>query len=53
YQMLHLIREESLERAIENYTNPDNIPQRNIDLINKLGIDKVKSLLKSCIDISD
>ncbi|MDE4959433.1 DUF1415 domain-containing protein, partial [Francisella tularensis subsp. holarctica] len=53
YQMLHLIREESLERAISNYPNPDNIPQRNIDLMNKLGIYKVKYLLKSCIDISD
>ncbi|MDE4944897.1 DUF1415 domain-containing protein, partial [Francisella tularensis subsp. holarctica] len=39
--------------SIENYPNTDNIPQRNIDLMNKLCLDKVKSLLKSCIDISD
>ncbi|WP_150466151.1 DUF1415 domain-containing protein [Francisella sp. SYW-2] len=51
YPMLHLIREESLEKAIANYPNPDDIPQRNIDLMNKLGIDKVKALLKSCMDI--
>lgn len=50
YQMLHLIREESLERAVANYPNPDDIPQRNIDLMNELGIEKVKNLLKSCFD---
>ncbi|MDE4951388.1 DUF1415 domain-containing protein, partial [Francisella tularensis subsp. holarctica] len=36
-----------------NYPKPDNRPQRNIDLMNKRGRDKVKSLLKSCIYISD
>lgn len=51
YPMLHLIREESLERAIANYPNPDDIPQRNINLMNDLGLDKVKALLKSCTDI--
>ncbi|AIT09540.1 hypothetical protein LO80_05895 [Candidatus Francisella endociliophora] len=50
YQMLHLIHEESLERAVANYHNPDDIPQRNIDLMNKLGIEKVKALLKFCFD---
>ena len=53
YPMLHLIREESLERAIANYPNSDDIPQRNIDLMNKLGIDEVKALLKSCMDIAN
>ena len=50
YPILHLIREESLEKAVANYPNPDDIPQRNIDLMNKLGMDKVKALLKSCFD---
>lgn len=50
YPILHLIREESLEKAVANYPNPDDISQRNIDLMNKLGMDKVKALLKSCFD---
>jgi hypothetical protein len=48
YQMLHLIREESLEKAIANYPDPDNIPERNIKLMNELGVDKLKALLDDC-----
>ena len=31
YPVLHLLREESLERAIADYPNVDDIPQRNIE----------------------
>ena len=48
YQMLHLIREASLEKAVANYPNPDNIPQRNINLMNELGVDQMKALLEKC-----
>ena len=37
YPVLHLIREESLERAIASYLDVDQIPERNIALMNELG----------------
>lgn len=50
YQMLHLIREESLEKAVANYPNADDIPERNINLMNELGADKMKVLLEECFN---
>ncbi len=50
YPMLHLIREASLERVIANYPDVDQIPQRNIELMNELGQDKLQALLKSCLN---
>jgi hypothetical protein len=46
--MLHLIREESLERAIANYPDSDRIPERNIALLKSLGRDKMQALLQAC-----
>ncbi len=48
YPLMHLIREESLERAIENYPDVDDIPERNIELMNNLGKIKLESLWHSC-----
>ena len=48
YPMLHLLREASLEKAIASYPNPENIPQRNIDLTRKLGRGKMQALLATC-----
>ncbi|HEX2899459.1 MAG TPA: DUF1415 domain-containing protein, partial [Bacteroidia bacterium] len=30
YPMLHILREESLTAALDNYPDPENIPERNI-----------------------
>lgn len=49
YPVLHLLREESLERVIADYPNVDDIPERNIKLMNDLGQDKLRSLLRSCL----
>lgn len=46
YPVLHLIREESLERAIASHPDVDAIPERNIALMNELGQDKLKALLE-------
>jgi len=48
FPMLHLIRETSLERAIQNYPNVDQIPEDNISLMNKLGRLKLQTLLQDC-----
>ena len=50
YPMLHLIREQSLERAIASYPHVEEIPQRNIELLESMGRDKIQALLQSCFD---
>ena len=49
YPMLHLIREASLERVIAEY-QVDQIPARNIALMNELGQDKLQAILRSCLN---
>ena len=53
YPMLHLIREASLERVIADYPEVDQIPARNIALMNELGQDKLQALLRSCLNDGD
>lgn len=48
YPMLHLLRESSIEEAISDYPDPDNIPHRNIELTRNLGLTKLQSLLAAC-----
>jgi hypothetical protein len=50
FPMLHLIREESLERAIAGYPDVDNIPERNKKLMESLGEIKMKELLTACLE---
>ncbi|MCM0612842.1 DUF1415 domain-containing protein [Marinobacter sediminum] len=50
YPMLHLLREASLEAAIESYPDVDSIPQRNIELMDELGAQKMRNILLSCIN---
>ena len=45
YPMLHIIRESSIETALNNYPNPEAIPERNIALTRELGVEKLKKLL--------
>lgn len=45
YPMLHILREESIEKVLENYPNPENIPDRNIELTRELGLATMKKLL--------
>ena len=48
YPMLHLIREESLERVIADFPDVDQIPLRNIKLMNSLGRQHLQALLRAC-----
>jgi hypothetical protein len=45
YPMLHLIREESVSRAIATHADPEGIPVRNIARLESLGADALKKLL--------
>ncbi len=49
YPMLHLLRESSIDKALENYTNPEDIPQRNINFARDKGTVYMKMLRDSCI----
>ena len=49
YPMLHLIREASLEKAVANYADADQIPTRNIVLLEEMGDKKVLALWQACL----
>ena len=51
YPMFHLIREASVQRAIENHPDAESIPERNVEYAREQGLDKMKSLLQHCIDL--
>jgi hypothetical protein len=45
YPTLHILREASLEQKLKHYSNPEAIPQRNIQTAHVLGIDTLRDLL--------
>jgi hypothetical protein len=47
FPMLHLLREASVELAISSYPDVDEIPQRNIETMQQLGTEKLKSILSA------
>ena len=47
YPMLHLLREESVARAVETYPDVDAIPQRNIQTMHKQGSVKLQTTLSA------
>lgn len=48
YPMLHLLREVSVERALATFADPDRIPARNVERLERLGIEAIQMLLASC-----
>lgn len=51
YPMLQLLREESVEKALANYPDPEGIPERNITVARQRGLAHMQALLKACFDI--
>jgi hypothetical protein len=49
YPMLHLLREESIEKALEKYPDPDSIPERNIEFARNKGEAYMKALRNACL----
>lgn len=47
YPMLHLLREASVEAALERYPDPDSIPERNIEFAREKGLGFMRSLRQS------
>lgn len=42
YPILHILREASLEKALQNYPAPEHIPERNINKIKNLSLSEVQ-----------
>jgi uncharacterized protein len=49
YPMLHLLREERIEQALANYSNPEKIPERNINFAREKGTEYMKMLRDACL----
>ncbi|PSV41821.1 DUF1415 domain-containing protein [Photobacterium sp. GB-36] len=44
YPIFHLIREESMEKVLKHYPDPEAIPERNIDCVENLTPEQIKQL---------
>ncbi|WMX16874.1 DUF1415 domain-containing protein [Aureispira sp. CCB-E] len=51
YPTLHIIREESIERALEHYEAPEEIPERNIQVAEEMGAKVLQQLLLDCYQL--
>ena len=49
YPMLHLLRESSIDKALEHYPQPDEIPIRNIAFARNKGLAYMKMLRDACL----
>ena len=48
YPMLHLLREESLSKALATFKNPESIPERNVNLAREKGLKYMQVLRAAC-----
>ena len=42
YPLIHVLRENMLTRALEDFTNPERIPERNIETLNSIGVEELE-----------
>ncbi len=49
YPMLHILREERIERALAHYSNPEKIPETNIHFAHKKGYAYMQMLRDACL----
>ena len=49
YPCLHIIREDSMSRALDAHPDPDSIPERNIEFCRKKGEEFFATLLAKCL----
>lgn len=48
WPVLHILREDSLQKAIDSHPDINSIPDNNIKLARQLGSDKMQALLNKC-----
>jgi len=49
YPMTHILRQESVEAAIENHPNPMAVPEANKCMLRRLGVGHLRQLLQRCM----
>lgn len=49
YPMLHILREESITLALQNFPDPEGIPERNIDFAHRKGLKQMELLRLACM----
>ncbi len=42
YPLIHLLREGMVSRALEDFADPDQIPNRNIEALSAIGVDELE-----------
>lgn len=53
YPIIHIIREASIERALEHYESPESIPDTNIAMAHKQGYVVLQKILLDCYKLND
>lgn len=51
YPVLHLLRVEGVARVISSYPRPESIPERNIEQMEKVGSEHMRTILDECMKI--
>ena len=51
YPALHILREASIEQALAGFAAPDLIPEQNIRTMEKLGAERMRAILASCLEM--
>jgi len=42
YPLIHLLQEDMLSHALEEFDNPERIPDRNIETLNSIGVEELE-----------
>jgi hypothetical protein len=42
YPLIHLLRESMVSRALEDFADPEQIPNRNIEALSAIGVDELE-----------
>jgi len=50
YPALHLLREAGIEQALAGYSNPEQIPERNIRTMQDMGAEEMQAMLAACME---
>jgi hypothetical protein len=53
FPMMHIIRESSLDKALQSFSQAEEIPNRNIRVARELGLEKMHRLLDDCYNNSE
>ena len=52
YPMLHLLREDSVSKAVDHFIDPEGIPERNIAFAQEKGLKYMQMLRAACLEVA-